>query len=133
MAATTRATSDKAAGSVNPAELMTKELSMVDINKYIEMMRAKFAEGRPEFAVRVSDGAVGAPARCLCEGQDGDERVPGSRGMWVGPDLGYPSPLVANLRGFAGNHDPGIRGRSARVTGQDRHDGYHDRDCRWGR
>ena len=41
---------DKVKGTENPADMNTKGLSGDEINKYIEMLKMKFEEGRAELA-----------------------------------------------------------------------------------
>ena len=45
---------ENVAGTSNPTDLMTKELAAAEIEKYVDMMSAQYAEGRPEIASRVS-------------------------------------------------------------------------------
>ena len=54
VAAQKRVKYEKVAGSVNPADLMTKELAAADVDKYVAMMNAQYAEGRPEIASKVA-------------------------------------------------------------------------------
>ena len=57
MVATKKAPCGKASGVANFADLMAKDLPGAEVDKYMQMMGASFAEGRADIAAGVVEGA----------------------------------------------------------------------------